>query len=90
MDLNKLFKQNKSVEVNEVEDNTIILDENFKNVFIMDNIGSSIWNLFSEEITIKAAKEKIEEFYMDFNECEFYEFIDALIENQLLVSCDVI
>lgn len=80
----------KEIDATDLNGDKVMMDLERGKYFALNSIGSRIWELIENEITIKEIINKLlEEYEVDNDTCEktVGEFIDRLSKEKLIVLC---
>ncbi|OPJ65050.1 lasso peptide biosynthesis PqqD family chaperone [Clostridium oryzae] len=93
IEVNSTVKQNKHINVTDCDGEKAMLSMKSEKYFIMNKIGSRIWDMISEPITVNDVILKlINEYHLDYNHCEeiVLEFLNLLDKEDIVVKVDTI
>lgn len=81
------ISRNPDIVSSEFDDEMVMMDTEFKNYFGMEAVGTRIWQILDEEISVAALCEKLtQEFEISEQQClsELLVFLNELAKNQLV------
>ena len=84
-----LIRRNEEIVSSEIDGETVMMDLDFENYFGMEVIGTRIWQLLENEMTVQALCETLtREFEVEIEQCleDVVPFLDDLSKNQMIFA----
>lgn len=88
--LNSKIVQNKKIDASDIDGDKVMMDLDKGMYFSLNSVGSRIWDIIENPITIDQVVEVLlSEYDIDKNECKetVVSFIKGLEENELIKVC---
>lgn len=88
--LNSKIVQNKKIDASDIDGDKVMMDLDKGMYFSLNSVGSRIWDIIENPITIDQVVEiLLSEYDIDKNECKetVVSFIKGLEENELIKVC---
>ena len=82
-----IFQRNSEIIASEIENETVMMDKDFETYFGLAKIGTRIWQLLENEISLQTICEKlVDEYDVSLEQCiaDVTPFIASLLENEMV------
>lgn len=85
--LDTVIQRNKNIVSNEIDGETVMMDDSFSRYFGLKEVGTSIWRLLETNHSVKEVCERLtDEYDVSFDQCleDVMPFLEALHEQKMI------
>jgi len=84
-----IFQRNPEIVASEIDNETVMMDTNFENYFGLKAIGTQVWQMLEQPISIeKIAMELVKTYDVSIDQCveDLQPLFEDFIENEMIVK----